>query len=38
VTSSDERDRAVARVQDFVAALQVPKRLAEMASELSTSC
>ena len=35
VTSSDERDRAVARVQDFVAALQVPKRLAEMASELS---
>lgn len=34
VTTSDERDRAVARVQDFVTALQVPKRLAEMASEL----
>lgn len=34
VTTSDERDRVVARVQDFVTALQVPKRLAEMASEL----
>ena len=35
VASSDERDRAVARVQDFVAALQVPRRLAEMAGELA---
>ena len=34
VTTTDERDRVVARVQDFVTALQVPKRLAEMASEL----
>ena len=35
VATSDDRDRVVARVQDFVAGLQVPKRLAEMASELS---
>ena len=34
VTTTDERDRVVARVQDFVTALQVPKRLTEMASEL----
>jgi hypothetical protein len=35
VGSSAERDRVVARVQDFVTALQVPKRLAEMMSELA---
>jgi hypothetical protein len=34
IATSAERDRGVARVQDFVAALQVPKRLAEMAGEL----
>jgi hypothetical protein len=34
IASSDERDRAVARVQDFVTTLQVPRRLAEMAGEL----
>ncbi|MEZ4401574.1 MAG: ATP-binding protein [Kofleriaceae bacterium] len=34
VATSAERDAAAARVQDFVAALGVPKRLAEMASEL----
>lgn len=35
VATSADRDRVVARIQDFVTALQVPKRLAEMASELS---
>ena len=34
VASTEDRDRVVARVQEFVAALQVPKRLGEMASEL----
>ncbi len=35
VGSTAERDRVVTRVQDFVTALQVPKRLAEMMSELA---
>jgi hypothetical protein len=35
VTTSSERDDAVEKVQAFVTALQVPKRLAEMASELA---
>lgn len=35
VGTTAERDRVVARVQEFVAALQVPKRLAEMMSELA---
>ena len=35
VGSTAQRDAAVARVQDFVSALQVPKRLAEMMSELA---
>ena len=35
VGSTAERDAAVARVQDFVTGLQVPKRLAEMMSELA---
>jgi hypothetical protein len=35
VGSTAERDRVVTRVQDFITALQVPKRLGEMMSELA---
>jgi len=35
IATTADRDRVVARVQDFATGLQVPKRLAEMAGELS---